>query len=70
MRGRKELVMKFEDLTDAQKEKLSKCKTPEDILELAKSEGYTLSDEELEIVNGGVKLPSKGNYNPANWKFD
>ncbi|MBR3225496.1 MAG: Nif11-like leader peptide family natural product precursor [Atopobiaceae bacterium] len=64
------MVKKFENLTDAQKEKLSKCKTPEDILELAKSEGYTLSDEELEIVNGGVKLPSKSNYNLANWKFD
>ena len=31
--------MNYEDLTDKQKEMLSDCKTPEDILELVKKEG-------------------------------
>ena len=29
------------------------CKTPEDVLALAKEEGYELSDEELRSVSGG-----------------
>ena len=45
--------MKFDDLTDEQKEKACACKMPEDILALAKDEGYELSDEELEAVSGG-----------------
>ena len=45
--------MKFDDLTDEQKEKARACKTPEDNLALAKDEGYELSDEELEAVSGG-----------------
>ena len=34
-------------------EKLAGCKTPEDILGLAKDEGVELSDEQLEAVAGG-----------------
>ena len=45
--------MNFEDLTDEQKAKAQACKTPEEILALAKHEGYELSDEELEGVAGG-----------------
>jgi len=45
--------MKFEDLTPEQKEKARACKTPEEILALAKAEGYELSDEQLEGVSGG-----------------
>ena len=45
--------MNFEDLTPEQKEKARACKTPEEILALAKAEGYELSDEELEGVSGG-----------------
>lgn len=41
------------DLTDEQKAKIRDCKTPEDILAVAKEEGYTLSDEELEMISGG-----------------
>ena len=47
--------MNFEDLTLEQQEKAKACKTPEDFLTLAKEEGYELSDEELEAVNGGVE---------------
>ncbi len=57
--------MRYEDLTDEQKAKLEECKTPEDILELAKSEGCALSDEELEAINGGRVLMKGGN--PAKW---
>lgn len=46
--------MTFNDLTPEQQEKARACKTAEDILALAKSEGYELSDEELESVSGGI----------------
>lgn len=45
--------MKFNDLSPEMQEKLKACKSPEDILALAKEEGYELSDDELEAVNGG-----------------
>jgi len=45
--------MNFENLTPEQQEKARACKTPEEILALAKAEGYELSDEELEGVSGG-----------------
>ena len=35
------------------REKAMACKTPEEILALAKSEGYKLSDAEMEAVSGG-----------------
>ncbi len=41
--------------------------TPEDLIELAKDEGYDLSDEELEAINGGEKkLGWKMTSAPAN----
>ena len=46
--------MEFENLTPEQREKVKACKSVEDILALAKEEGYDLSDEELQAVNGGV----------------
>ena len=45
--------MRFEDLTSEQKEKALACKTSEELLSLAKSEGYELTDEELEDISGG-----------------
>ena len=45
--------MKFEDLTPEQMDKARACKTPEDILALAKEEGYELTDDELEGISGG-----------------
>ena len=53
--------MKFEDLTPEQQEKAKACKTPEDILALAKAGGYELSDEELKAVSGGEEWVKRCN---------
>ena len=45
--------MNIEDLTPELKEKVLGCKTPEELLALAKEEGYELSDEELQSITGG-----------------
>ena len=45
--------MEFKDLTPEQQAKARACKMPEELLALAKAEGYELSDEELEGVSGG-----------------
>ena len=46
--------MNFDDLTPSQQERVRNAKTPDELLELAKEEGYELSDEELESINGGM----------------
>jgi len=45
--------MNIEELTPELKEKILNCKTPEELLALAKEEGYELSDEELKSIAGG-----------------
>lgn len=40
-------------LTPELQAKVKNCKTPEELLTLAREEGYELSDEELEAVNVG-----------------
>lgn len=45
--------MNYDDLGMEQKESLLGCRTPEDIIALAKTEGYELSDAEIEQVVGG-----------------
>ena len=57
--------MSYEDLTDAQKERLDGCETPEDVSELTKDEGYDLSEEELKAAFGG-QMVSKG----ADWQSE
>lgn len=47
--------MEFKDLTEEQKAKARMCKTPAEMLALAKEEGYELSDDELDAVSGGAK---------------
>lgn len=46
--------MEFNDLTEEQKAKIRECKTPEEMLALAREEGYELSDDQLEAVSGGT----------------
>jgi hypothetical protein len=41
------------DLSPELREKAKACKTPEEMLALAKKEGYKLSDAEMEAVSGG-----------------
>ena len=45
--------MSFNDLTPEQQKKARACKTPEDMLALAKAEGYELTDDELQAISGG-----------------
>ena len=45
--------MNFDVLTAEQKAKARAAKTPEEVLALAKEEGYELSDEDLEGISGG-----------------
>ncbi len=46
--------MKFEELNNPKlQEKLKSLKTPEELLALAKEEGYDLSAEQLESLSGG-----------------
>ena len=46
--------MNFEDLKNPElQEKLKSAKTPEDILALAKEEGFELADADLDCVSGG-----------------
>ena len=52
--------MKFEDLTPEQQEKAKACKTPEDVIALAKEIGYDLSEDELAALSGGVGLDPRG----------
>ena len=45
--------MNFADLAPGQQEKARACTTPEEMLALAKEEGFELSDEDLEAISGG-----------------
>lgn len=45
--------MEFKDLSPELQEKARACKTAEEIVALAKQEGYDLSDEELDALAGG-----------------
>lgn len=49
-------------LSEEQIEKLSHCRSCQEILELSKEEGIELSDEQLEAVSGGACAPD-GNIN-------
>lgn len=45
--------MDFKDLTAEQKARARDCKTPEEIIDLAKEVGRELSDDQLEFISGG-----------------
>ena len=62
--------MNFEDLKNPElQEKLKSAKTPEDILTMAKEEGFELSDDELEGVSGG-SWGCRSDYEPAPIEID
>jgi len=44
----------FSDLTPDQMEKARTCRSSDDLVELAKSEGIELTDEQLDTVAGGA----------------
>ena len=52
--------MDFKDLSPELREKAMACKTPEELLALAKKEGYKLSEEELASVAGGWSCDTFG----------
>lgn len=47
--------MNIENLAPELQEKVKACKSAEELLGLAKAEGYELSDEDLEAISGGRK---------------
>ena len=59
--------MDFKDLSPELREKAKACKTPEELLALAKTEGYKLSEEELGAIAGGGGW---SNSNPCKGKLD
>ena len=46
--------MDFESIPEELKDRARGCKTPEDVLSLAKELDYKLSDEQLEGLSGGA----------------
>ncbi len=65
---RKELL---KGLTEEQIKKVEACKSSEEILALAKSEGVQLSDEQLEAVSGGAcQEPNDNPFDKRDDPFD
>ena len=50
------------NLSPELREKAKACKTPDEMLALAKAEGYKLSEEELAAVSGGASWGSCSDY--------
>ena len=44
----------FNDLTPEQREKVRACKNADELVELAKSEGVELTDDQLDSIAGGT----------------
>ena len=47
--------MELENLSPEVREKALACETPEELLSLAKEEGYELTDGQLEAISGGLE---------------
>ena len=46
--------MDIKEIPDSIKERAQACKSPEELLALAKEEGYDLSEGDLDAVSGGA----------------
>ena len=57
--------MKFDDLIPELREKAQACKTLDELLALAKEEGYELSEDELEGISGGWESCFDNYYNSS-----
>ena len=58
-------------LTEEQIKKVEACKSSEEILALAQSEGVQLSDEQLEAVSGGTcQAPNDNPFDKRDDPFD
>ena len=44
----------FDGLSDDLKKKVTECKTSEELMKLAKTEGIELTDEQLDAISGGA----------------
>ena len=51
--------MNYENLSPELKNKAKACKTSEELIALAKSEGIELTDEQLNAVSGGIEWSCK-----------
>lgn len=54
--------MKIEDLSPEVIEKAKACETPEQLFELAKTEGIELTDEQMDAIAGGKHGHGEGNW--------
>lgn len=66
-----ELQVRFDELGPDLQARARGCKTPEEMLALAKEEGHELTLEELEAISGGEHWGCKcdeeySSYNPVN----
>ena len=50
------------DISPELREKAKACTSPEELMELAKREGYKLSEAELESMSGGANWRGCSNY--------
>ena len=52
----------FDGLSDDLKNKVTECHTSEELMNLAKTEGIELSDEQLDAISGGFEWICSDNY--------
>ena len=45
----------YNGLSEELKKKATECKTAEELMALAKSEGIELTDEQLDVISGGTE---------------